>query len=498
MKKKKIFGFIAFWLIFLVLFSGVSKVLIPKWNDISGLPGTRTRDFYSQEKNTMDAMFFGSSFIYYSISPLPIWDNYGITSYSFGNPGQRIWTSYYYMEEAFKYQKPKVVFYEVGNAYVEEPAREEWNRQSLDYLPWSFTKLKAIRAITRRTNETMASYLFPFLRYHDRWKELTENDFDRILDTGYYGKGSLMRFGAKPVKKEDRLAWMQDTGEELIFPEENERYLDQMKALCEKNGAELVLLRLPNIYWTQNLNRMVQKLADEKGLTFIDYNTIPEEYGLDWRTDTTDKGDHMNVVGNEKVSNYLGQYMKEHYGFEDKRENPEYASWEENSENFQKIYEKNEIANIVNINEYLDKIQEECYTAILTVKQDATPYFYPSTREKLRAMGVSENLFANEDAGYIGILDGGRLVAQKDGYELLAYQDKVGDIKIEARSGGQLWGSLSSTLIDGEEYSVNNIGLNIVVYDKDLSRVVDSVCFNTTRKDDRISRRLQNSVNDEF
>ena len=83
--KKKVINFIAFWLIFLLLFQSVSKVLIPKWNDKTTLVGTRMEDFYSQEKNTMDAMYFGSSFIYYSISPLPIWDNYGITSYAFGN-----------------------------------------------------------------------------------------------------------------------------------------------------------------------------------------------------------------------------------------------------------------------------------------------------------------------------------------------------------------------------------------------------------------------------
>lgn len=496
--KKKIISFTAFWLIFLLLFHVVSGILIPKWNDIQGIPGTRTEDFYSQEKNTMDAMFFGSSFIYYSISPLPIWDNYGITSYSFGNPGQRIWTSYYYMEEAFKYQKPKVVFYEVGTSYVEEQAREEWNRQNLDYLRMSLTKWNAIKAIRKGTKETTASYLFPGLRYHDRWQELSENDFDRSMDTGYYGKGSLMRFGAKPVKRADRRAWMQDTGEELTFPKENEKYLDKMIELCEKNGAELVLLRLPNIYWTKNLNQMIQKLADEKGLTFLDYNTFPREYGLNWKTDTTDKGDHMNVVGNEKVSNYLGAYMKEHYGFEDKRENPEYASWVENSEHFQVMYEKNRIANIVDINEYLNKIQEDCYTAVLTVKGDVGEYLSEDSKTILRSMGVSENMMVSRESGYIGILDSGTIVEQMEGQERLEYKSMVGEIKIEAESGGQLYGNISSTLIDGTEYSPGNKGINIVVYDKDLKRVVDSVSFNTSRPDNKISRRLQNTVNDEF
>lgn len=496
--KKKIINFTVFWLIFLLLFQGLSRVLIPKWNDIPGVAGTRTEDFYNQKKNTMDAMFFGSSYIYYSMSPLPIWDNYGYTSYSFGNPGQRIWTSYYYMEEAFKHQKPKVVFYEVGTAHLEEQAKEEWNRQNLDYMPMSLTKLKAIKAIRKGTKETTASYLFPGLRYHDRWKELTQNDFDRSLDTGYYGKGSLMRFGAKPAKKKKIAKWMRDTGEELVFPKENEEYLDKMIELCKKNGAELVLLRFPNVRWTQNHYKMMQEMADKKGLTYIDYNTMPEAYGLNWATDTTDKGDHMNVVGTEKVSNYLGQYMKDHYDFTDKRQDPSYASWIENSQNFRAIYEKNRIANIVNINEYLNKIREDCYTAIITVKGNAVGYISEETKAILRDMGVSETMMVNKESGYLGIMDSGKIMEQQEGYLLLEYKSMIGDVKVEAISGGRLFGNQSSTIIDGVEYSSDETGINIVVYDKELKRVADSVTFNTSKKSNKISRRLQNSANDEF
>jgi hypothetical protein len=497
-KKKRIIGFAAFWLIFLVLFYFFTKLVLPKWNDIPGVAGTRAEDFYSQEENTMDAMFFGSSFIYYSVSPLPIWDDYGITSYTFGNPGQRIWTSYYYMEEAFKYQSPKVVFYEVGTSYMEDQAKEEWNRQNLDYMPFSLTKWKAILAMCKGGKETVASYLLPGIRYHDRWQELSENDFDRCSNTGYYGKGSLMRFGAKPATKKKQKEWMQDTGEELTFPEENEAYLDKMIKLCEENGAELVLLRLPNISWTENLNEMMQNLADEKGLTYLDFNTFPEAYGLDWNTDTTDKGDHMNVVGTQKVSRYLGQYLKDHYDFEDKRTDEAYASWVENSEKFQVVYEKNLIANIVDLNEYLEKIQDECYTAVITVKNDVGAYLSDDSKAILSSMGVSDAMMENRGNSYIGILDSGTMVEQMEGSELLTYKKKVGDIKIIAKSGGELYGDTSSTKIDGEEYSAQNVGINIVVYDKELGRVVDSVSFNTTKKNNKISRRLQNNANDEI
>ena len=42
---------------------------------------------------------------------------------------------------------------------------------------------------------------------------------------------------------------------------------------------------------------------------------------------------------------------------------------------------------------------------------------------------------------------------------------------------------LSSILIDGEEYSMMNNGLNIAVYDNDSKKFVDKVCFDTHNPD---------------
>lgn len=496
--KKKIISGVCFWLVVILLFNAMSNVLIPTWSDKAGMPVIRTNDFYDQEEDTMDAMVFGSSYSYYSVSPLPIWNNYGITSYSFGNPSQRIWTTYYYMEEAFKTQSPKVVLFEVGTAYETEVPEEGNNRQNIDCLPFSLTKLKAIFEITSRSNETVAAYLLPGLRYHSRWKELTEDDFTEGEDYAYYGRGSLMRFGAKPAKEKNVKKWMQDTGEEMTFPEENEKYIDMMMELCEENGAELVFVRFPDVYWTQNHHNMMAELAEEKGVTFLDFNTFPEEYGLDWNTDTTDYGSHMNVVGNEKVSNYLGQYLKDTYGFEDKRENPDYADWVENAERFNRVYEKNEIANILEIDEYLEKIQEECYTVIMAVRKGTTNGLHDSTKEILLSMGVSEEKIMTKGGSYIAVFDNNELVAEESGLELLTYQSVVGEIKVVAKSGGSHVGDLASIQIDEVEYAVDGLGLNIVVYDKELNRVVDSVAFNTIGKANKIKRRLQNNAGDEF
>ncbi len=46
-------------------------------------------------------------------------------------------------------------------------------------------------------------------------------------------------------------------------------------------------------------------------------------------------------------------------------------------------------------------------------------------------------------------------------------------------SAGFECGDYSSIIIDGVEYSRNNRGLNIVVYNNETGQVIDTVCFDT-------------------
>ena len=50
---------------------------------------------------------------------------------------------------------------------------------------------------------------------------------------------------------------------------------------------------------------------------------------------------------------------------------------------------------------------------------------------------------------------------------------------MEIISSGYNTGAYSSIMIEGQEYSMNRSGLNIVVFDNDTQLVVDSVNFNT-------------------
>ena len=57
---------------------------------------------------------------------------------------------------------------------------------------------------------------------------------------------------------------------------------------------------------------------------------------IDWNKDTRDAGDHLNYYGAVKVTDFIGQYVKENYDMPDNRSNPEYVKWNESLERYLK------------------------------------------------------------------------------------------------------------------------------------------------------------------
>lgn len=326
-------------LVFALIFAILTAVLEPKWNYYGNQTQTRVQAFYHQEKDTHDVIYLGASFSYCGISPLKIWEEQKITGYVFSNPAQKAWMSAYYLEEALKYQTPKVVVYEVGSILDEEDADEGHNRKNIDYLRWSPTKLKAIQTICKSTGESKKEYLFPLLRFHSRWKDLDQSDFHLKWDDDYYLMGTALKVTSKPAKEsaiEKYENWKQGTME-VPRQDVGLRCTDavlKMKKLCEEKGIDFLLVRVPSLQWSPEASKIVQKFAEDKEIPFLDMNLNQKEVGIDWTKDSHDGGQHVNLLGCEKVSSYLGEYLKDNYNFETQLSGENRRFWDESASKF--------------------------------------------------------------------------------------------------------------------------------------------------------------------
>lgn len=340
MTRKNIVKMVSAILLFVLFFQLLTAVLMPKWNSYhSDQMQTRIQAFYRQEKNSHDVIYLGSSYAYCGISPLMIWEEQKITGYVFAGTGQKAWMSACYLEEALRYQTPKVAVLEAGALFDEQEASEENNRKSIDYMRWSPVKLKAVRMVCESTGESEKEYLFPLLRYHSRWRELDQKDFHLGWDSDYFLMGNLAWRAVRPApeKKIDR-----EEAESLSSPEIGPKCREavlRIKKLCGEKGIQFQMVRVPSLDWSLEKAEAVRHFAEENDIPYLDMNLCREETGVDWREDTPDRGEHLNVSGCRKASSFLGEYLKENYVFETKLSDRNRKYWNESAAKFKNLSE---------------------------------------------------------------------------------------------------------------------------------------------------------------
>lgn len=326
MKKKSIAIFCVFLAFCVVVLWLLQMLLMPKYME-SSQEGALIAEYYNNAGNN-DVIFIGDCEVYENFSPITLWEEYGITSYIRGSAQQMIWQSYYLMEETFKYETPKVMVFNVLSMKYDTPestndsdTREAYNRMTLDGMRWSSSKWNSIIAsLTEEEKEWEGqfSYIFPLLRYHERWSQLKAEDFtywfkkDVVSDNGY-----LMQTGVKPYTN----PYVERPLVDYTLGENSWYYLDKMVELCKQHGTQLVLIKAPSLspVWWDEWDEQVTQYAHEHDLLYINMLDYQEEIGIDWSTDTYDAGLHLNVYGAEKAASWFGEILSKQCGVPDRR-----------------------------------------------------------------------------------------------------------------------------------------------------------------------------------
>ncbi len=295
---------LVFILILLLLMTGVSYAMMPRdnteaqWNhDVSA------NAFRAEPAYTLDTAFFGDSEVYNGIMPLYIWNQEGITSYCCSSSKQNLWYTFQLMLDVFQTQSPKIVFLEVSTI--------------LRYFTLDNFLLHG------------AEVLWPVLKYHDRWKIISVADMFAETQYTYIHneKGYHFSKDINPART-DQYGKPSSAYHQISMI--NRLYVQSIVALCRSRNIELVLISIPSTKnWNMSKHNSIEKLADELGLTFLDMNLMTNEVPIDWSHDTRDKGDHLNIYGAQKVSAYLGRYLRDTGLFVSHKKDPAYAEWDE-------------------------------------------------------------------------------------------------------------------------------------------------------------------------
>lgn len=469
----------------------VNEWLKPKYYYNQTWPATNTfLDFYELEKNSVDVLFLGSSHAVCSFNPQVLYDNYGITSYNLGSEQQSIVVSYFWLQEALKYQQPKAVvldtymLHKFGAVYVynEMNCSEGAVRKAMDCMRPSLTKWQAVKEIARiDPTQNALSYFLPNLRYHTRWTELGEDDFTESAMIDHGGiKGFTVFGGGVDTSQTYTLFTETDAaaaGAEGMVGSAAE-YLDKIVSLCNERGIDLILTNIP---CAEPIGRYVatKQYADAHGVPYYDFNeeTYYQAIGYDPAQDLLS---HPSYFGAEKITNFFGKLLTEEYGIEPRED----ASFIKSGENYQHQLKNVQLQYTSDSIEFLDLLQDDRYTLFVFAPTAYSAYLNDDIMDRLFALGFTTELRDVSDGWhYCAVKDGDTVTEQITNQDLAfsgAFRNGLSNYSFCVDTSIMIPESQTYSMqIDGTECGRRADGIQIVVYDNDLKTIVTKVTINT-------------------
>ena len=284
------------------------------------LSKTIYNDFYRQ-REPFDVLFLGTSHPRDGIYPMELWKEFGVISYNLGGPANAIPTSYWTLINALDYTTPKLVVFDcyllreqVKYARVRENAHI-----ALDSIPFSMNKIRTVLDLFSDTVGRL-EFLFNFVIYHERIKQLRRYDFYPNIRKE---KGAISVVGvAQPAKIPTVAMTQKFEGDSVGIS-----YLTKVIDVCRKKNIKLLLTYYP-FPADEDRIRESHRTAEIAKMQKIDFLGWEELKNIvDFDIDCRDSDSHLNPSGARKITYYLGQYITEHFGIQDHRNDPKYASW---------------------------------------------------------------------------------------------------------------------------------------------------------------------------
>ena len=255
--------------------------------------GSTWRSYRAEPKDTMDVLYFGSSYAYCDFDPVEIYRHSGLTGYVMGGSEQTMSLTYWYLREALETQSPQAVVIEPTGVFFEK--YQNYTQTNVAYMPLSLNKLGAI--FTAAEPELRTGLLFDLWFYHSRWKEV---------------RPSTVKAALTPAQTDDRKGFtpVEGTAEDLVLTrnprpltdaqyEENLGWLLRCLELCKERGIRAVVLLNP--CYSQCSPEQYQRLeadltAGAPEVTFVNWVDAFDDLGLVPGEHLYDGG-HLNQQG---------------------------------------------------------------------------------------------------------------------------------------------------------------------------------------------------------
>lgn len=435
-------------------------------------------DFLGQKEN-FDVLFFGSSRVINGVFPMELWNDYGIVSYNFGGHANTTCVDYWMMKNSLDYTTPKLVVIDcpgILSNYKTAKDSLSFLHQSFDAFPLSVTKIQAVNDLLTDPEistglgeeaQSKLSLLWDFSVYHSRWNEINKTDLIRHRSPE---KGAESRIAVTPgvFEKCD----VEKRSEETI----GLQYLRKIIEECQENDIDVLLMFLPfpAESWHQVSALTVTDISKEYGVPYINFLDLDV---VNYSTDCYDAKSHLNPSGARKVTDYLGEFIREHYDIPDQRQNSRYKKWYEDYQTYCQRKRDNLKAQTT-LENYLMLMKDKHLNAVIEVNHHE-PFQCELYSELFKNIGVAPQ-DVTEKTRWIIIEKGGEKVVYDRSTDTVS--SPLGEVKrvITPAADEESNDSVSLFLDDRQLYQTDGgseYTLRITLLDERTSEVIDSVSY---------------------
>lgn len=444
---KSVLSAAVFLVLLVSLLAAVSSVLEHKGSR------EKIKPFFNRAEQ-FDVLFFGDSHAYSAIYPMELWENYGIASYNLANYNMTIPASYWVMRNALLSCTPKVVVLDVNQVWEQAKLGTSSSdvHTGLDGFPLNRTKFEAILDLMddplytdekgQRYKDLRSEFIFPFIKYHSRWSDLTMKDLKPAYNQELGGERNIAV--AQPEAYEITASAADEQGVGFA-------YLRRFIEYCQNMGIRVMLTNLPypcpNNNEEQLYTNAVVYTAEEYGIEYFDF--VYMDQIVDYSTDCYDPASHLNPSGAWKVTDFIGQHLSENYDLPDHRGEDAYASWDDEYAAYRAL-KLQSLCKEPDPYSFLMLLADPSFSTVLLVPEDSAVYADDLAMQLVQNAGRRHLMPADMDeAVWSDALMPLELLLEPEDGVYMAVIDRGGAAIVECKSEGAASTSFGSVAMDG-------------------------------------------------
>lgn len=451
-----------------------------------------------KNQGDIDVVFYGGSPLLRGYQPLEAYHRKGYTSYNYVITFEKNNLLKAFIEEsrttneALLYVCDIRAFPLLSSDTIEEAALRNW---SDSVSIFSLARVKGITSFLKSWGwggKELTAFYFDIFKYHSNYEILANAEqWDYLKSENIYNVDKGYEAVVDNIPYE--IPEVTDECGEL-----NERQLFRLNELLDYFDQEKIqVLFIASPYVISDSDWKIlntcNKIIQERGYNFINFNSYYDEMNLDFETDFYDAG-HLNYLGSQKYTRYLTDYLSDNYELPDHRGDDCYSDWNDDYITFLSLQEEwgernasiiedhkeakeigDQLSDITDFLRWFELIKNENFTVIITKNNNDI-----CDAEDIAIYVMSQRWGIDIEESYIGIWQGEECLFstyEKDRYEgevkinngriIIPYSISLGDDQI---------------LIGEKKYSNASSGIQAIIIDNNYGQVIDNVNIYTEEK----------------